>query len=96
MIVVVLLLLAVPALAVLVVVLRRNAARAAAGYPAWSTYRVPDPNAVKSGGFDWSDPDRSNGTWGDVLGGGASDGGSVHGAVDGGDFSGDVGGGHGD
>jgi hypothetical protein len=79
---------------VVVVVLLRNAARAAAGFPAWSTYRVPDPNAVKSGGDDWTtDGNGGNGLWGDVFGG-SSDGGHAHGAVDAGDASGDAGGGH--
>jgi hypothetical protein len=91
---VVLLLVVLAAFPVLVVVIRRNAARAAAGYPAWSTYRARDPNAAKSGGIDWSDRDDSNGTWDDVFGGDSTEGGDVHGAVDAGDTSGDVGGGH--
>jgi hypothetical protein len=91
-----LLFVALAALPVVVLVLVRNAKRAAAGFPAWSTYRVRDPNAVESGRVDWSGDNDGGGTWGDLFGGGSSDGGDVHGGVDAGGASGDAGGGHGD
>ena len=96
MLVVLLLLVVLGAIPVLVLVLRRNAARAAAGYPAWSTYRVRDPNAVESGGIGLQDRNDWNESWDAPLSGGSSNGGDVHGAVDGGDASGDVGSGQGD
>jgi hypothetical protein len=81
-------------LPVLILVLRQNAARAAAGYPAWTRYRARDPNAVKSdGSVDWTGRNEWDESGGDA-GSDSSAGADVHGAADAGGISGDVGGGH--
>jgi hypothetical protein len=76
---------------VMIVVTRRNAEREAAGFPAFSNYRAPDPNAVR---LEPSDA-RDNESWDpgavDPSSGDSSHHGCAHGAVDGATIAGDVG-----